>query len=46
MPPDISQLIETGLEHHQSGRFQEAEAIYQTILKQQPQHPDALHLMN
>lgn len=45
MPPDISQLIETGLEHHQSGRFQEAEAIYQTILKQQPQHPDALHLL-
>ncbi|MFT5132887.1 MAG: tetratricopeptide (TPR) repeat protein [Gammaproteobacteria bacterium] len=45
MSSDISQRLQTGLEHHQSGRFQEAENIYQSILKDQPQHPDALHLL-
>jgi tetratricopeptide (TPR) repeat protein len=45
MSSDISQLLQTGLEHHQSGRLQEAEAIYQSILKEQPEHPDALHLL-
>jgi len=42
---DISERLKTGLEHHQSGRFREAEAIYQSILKEYPQHPDALHLL-
>jgi len=45
MSSNISQLIQTGLEHHQAGRLQEAEIIYQSILKEQPQHPDALHLL-
>lgn len=45
MPSDISQLIQAGFEHHRSGRLQEAEAIYRSILKQQPGHPDALHLL-
>ncbi len=45
MPSNISQLIQTGLEHHQSGRLQEAETIYRSILKEQPQHPEALHLL-
>ncbi|MDH3647647.1 MAG: tetratricopeptide repeat protein [Gammaproteobacteria bacterium] len=45
MPTDISELIQTGLEHHQSGRLQQAETIYRTILRDQPQHPDALHLL-
>ena len=26
-------------------RLQEAEAIYRSVLKDQPQHPDALHLL-
>lgn len=30
---------------HQAGRLQEAEIIYQSILQQQPRHPDALHLL-
>lgn len=45
MSSNISQLLESGVEHHQAGRLQEAEAIYQSILKEQPQHPDALHLL-
>ncbi len=45
MSSNISQLIQTGLGHHQSGRLQEAETIYQSILKEQPQHLDALHLL-
>ncbi|MBT7950349.1 MAG: tetratricopeptide repeat protein [Gammaproteobacteria bacterium] len=45
MASDISELLQTGLEHHQSGRLQEAESIYLSILKEQPQNPDALHLM-
>jgi tetratricopeptide (TPR) repeat protein len=45
MATDFSELLQTGLEHHQSGRLQEAEKIYLTILNEQPQHPDALHLM-
>ncbi len=45
MASDISELLQTGLEHHQSGRLHEAESIYLSILKEQPQNPDALHLM-
>ena len=45
MPSNISQLIQTGLEHHQTGRLQEAETIYRSILKEQPKHPDVLHLL-
>ena len=40
-----SELIQNGLAHHQAGRLQKAEAIYQSILQNQPQHPDALHLL-
>jgi len=45
MTPDNSELIQTGLKHHQSGRIREAEAIYQSILRKDPRHPDALHLL-
>ncbi len=44
MSSDISKLIQNGLEHHRSGRLQEAEAIYQQVLKEQPRNPDAWHL--
>ena len=37
-------LIQEGLAHLQAGRLQEAEAIFQSILRDQAQHPDALHL--
>ncbi len=31
--------------HHQEGRWSQAEAIYQKILKKEPENPDALHLL-
>ena len=45
MPADISNRLQAGLRHHQSGRLQEAESIYRSVLADQPQHPDALHLL-
>ncbi len=43
--PLVSGLIQNALSHHQAGRLQEAEAIYQSILQEQPQNPRALHLL-
>jgi len=45
MSSDISERMQAGLEHHQSGRLQEAETIYRSVLTEQPGHPDALHLL-
>ncbi len=38
------QAIQKALEHHQAGHLLQAEAIYQRILKKEPNNPDALHL--
>jgi Flp pilus assembly protein TadD len=43
--PFISESLQNGLTHHQAGRLEEAEAIYQSILQEYPQHPGALHLL-
>jgi len=45
MSADVAKQLQAGLGHHQSGRLREAEAIYQSILREHPQHPDALHLL-
>ena len=37
--------LEQALEHQRAGRLQEAEAIYRHILTQEPDQPDALHLL-
>jgi Flp pilus assembly protein TadD len=37
--------IATAIAHHQAGRLHEAEAGYRQILGQQPEQPDALHLL-
>jgi len=39
----IQQAFELALQHHQSGRPAEAEALYRQILAAQPDHADALH---
>jgi predicted O-linked N-acetylglucosamine transferase (SPINDLY family) len=41
----LQQQLETGLQHHKAGRFDEAAATYRQVLAQQPNHPDALHLL-
>lgn len=38
-------MIQLAIQHHQAGHLRKAEAIYQQVLKIQPQHPDALHLL-
>ena len=40
-----SDLIQRGMAHQNAGRLQQAEAIYKSILQEQPHHPDALHLL-
>ena len=41
----IQQAFELAVQHHQSGRLAEAEAIYRQILAAEPRHADALHLL-
>ena len=38
------QAFQKALEHHLAGRLSDAEAIYQQILKKEPDNADALHL--
>ncbi len=42
---DIDKELQQGLQHHQSGQLQMAEAAYRKILAINPDHPDALHLL-
>jgi tetratricopeptide (TPR) repeat protein len=39
----IDQALQKGIEAHRAGNLQEAEALYQAILRAQPAHPDANH---
>jgi tetratricopeptide (TPR) repeat protein len=41
----LQQQFESGLSHHRAGRLAEAEAFYQQVLAQNPQHIGALHLL-
>ena len=45
MSSNNTEQIKTGLQYHQTGRLPEAEAIYRSILQEQPRHPDALNLL-
>ena len=44
-PPDALQELRIAVQHHQSGRLNEAESIYKKVLEHQPNQADALHLL-
>jgi tetratricopeptide (TPR) repeat protein len=41
----IDQVLMLALQHHQAGRFADAEIIYRQIISHQPQNANALHLL-
>ena len=43
MPP-VQDLLSAALAHHKAGRLDQAAALYETILEEAPDQPDALHL--
>jgi tetratricopeptide (TPR) repeat protein len=43
--PRHAALIEQGVQLHRSRRFREAEYMYQSVLRENPRHPDAVNLM-
>ena len=43
MELSIEQALQQGVAAHNAGKLQEAESVYQAILKSQPKHPDASH---
>ena len=45
MSTSTAELLQSGLELHRSGRLQEAESCYNSIIEQQPEHADAWHLL-
>ena len=44
-PLQIRTLFSEAVAHHQARRFQQAEQLYERILKQDPSHADTLHLL-
>jgi tetratricopeptide (TPR) repeat protein len=43
--PALDQLLQEAIAHHQSGRLAQAESLYREILRRDPRHVDALHLL-
>jgi len=41
----VQEQLQNGLACHQKGQLAQARAIYENVLKIQPKHPDALHLL-
>src|SRR2546421_1826811 len=39
------QTFQTAIDHHRSGRLESAISVYRSLLEQQPDHPDVLHLL-
>ncbi len=42
---DPAQTLASALQYHRAGNLPEAERLYKTLLAQNPQNPDALHLL-
>src|SRR5215813_7871849 len=40
-----SEILARGLAHHQSGNLGESEACYREVLRAEPNHSEALHLL-
>ena len=43
--PCLEAKLEAAIAHHQSGRLQEAEKLYKEIIRTDPEHADAIHLL-
>lgn len=43
--PEIEQTAKQALDHHRSGELVQAERLYREVLKAEPQHADASHLL-
>ncbi|CAA7620153.1 tetratricopeptide repeat protein [Magnetospirillum sp. SS-4] len=43
--PGIPETLAAAIDHHNSGRFSEAEILYRRILEESPNHADSLHLL-
>ena len=43
--PTIKERLGQALARHRAGQFRAAEVLYQGILDEAPEHPDALHLL-
>lgn len=41
----LAEALTTALQHHQAGQFAEAQRLYQVVLQQQPNHPNALYFL-
>lgn len=44
-PRELADTLQRALRHHQAGRLAQAEPLYREILRAQPRHADALHLL-
>jgi protein O-GlcNAc transferase len=42
---EIGEILARGLAHHQSDDLAQAEACYREVLRVEPDHPEALHLL-
>ncbi len=43
--PNLTSALAAAARHHHEGRLREAEAIYKDILREAPDHAEALHLL-
>ena len=45
MMANVPETFRSGLAHHQAGEFERAEVCYHDVLRRDPRHSDALHLL-